>query len=198
MSDFLKQLSEYRSRLMNEIPVSLLEGALSIFCIGLFVFVGWKGFRKGIRFSAALLLVEYAVLLLCSTVLFRKTSEDYEYDWRPFWSYKAIEEGRGELLPEIIMNVVAFALIGLLLCLAFRTIRWWQVLFVGWLISFSIEVMQLGLKRGFAEVDDVMHNTLGCIMGYGFFKIVSQICHNERKRNESDRRSKTGYIRDIE
>ena len=37
---------------------------------------------------------------------------------------------------------------------------------VGMGISLSIEVMQYFFHRGFAETDDVMHNTLGCIVGY--------------------------------
>jgi len=28
------------------------------------------------------------------------------------------------------------------------------------------------LKRGFCEVDDVMHNSLGCLIGYGIYKLV--------------------------
>lgn len=170
MSIFWSQLSEYTSRLVDEIPVSLFVGTASIFCIGLVVFVVWKGLRKGFRFSAALLFVEYVVLLLCSTVLFRATSDAPKYDWRPFWSYKAIGDGRIELLPENIMNVVVFVPIGLLLGSAFRHIKWWQVLLAGSLISLSIEAMQFGLKRGFAETDDVVHNTPGCLMGYIMFK----------------------------
>lgn len=37
-------------------------------------------------------------------------------------------------------------------------------------ISVSIEVIQLVTKRGFAETDDVMHNTVGCIVGYMLVK----------------------------
>ncbi len=172
MSVFWSQLLEYTSRLIDEIPVPLFEGAASIFCIGFVVFVVWKGFREGLRFSAALFFVEYVVLLLCSTVLFRTTSDVYKYDWRPFWSYKAIEDGRVELLPENIMNVVVFMPIGLLLGLVFGNIKWWQVLLVGSIISLSIEVMQFWLKRGFAETDDIMHNTLGCLIGYGIGRLL--------------------------
>jgi glycopeptide antibiotics resistance protein len=39
-------------------------------------------------------------------------------------------------------------------------------------ISVSIETLQFFLKRGFAEVDDVMHNIAGCVIGYGVYKLV--------------------------
>ena len=38
-------------------------------------------------------------------------------------------------------------------------------LMVGMGISVSIEAMQFFFHRGFAETDDVMHNTVGCIVG---------------------------------
>lgn len=34
-------------------------------------------------------------------------------------------------------------------------------------ISFFIEILQLILCKGLCEVDDVMHKTLGCLIGYG-------------------------------
>ena len=41
-----------------------------------------------------------------------------------------------------------------------------MALMIGMGISVSIEAMQYFFHRGFAETDDVMHNTLGCILGY--------------------------------
>ena len=81
--------------------------------------------------------------------------------WRDGWR-KVI----GLLLVENIMNVVVFMPVGILLGCAFRHMKWWKVLLIGGGISFSIEAMQYFFKRGFAEVDDMMHNTLGCVIGY--------------------------------
>ena len=67
------------------------------------------------------------------------------------------------------MNVVAFIPVGLLLGYVFDKIKWWQVLLAGVLLSFGIESLQFILKRGFAEFDDVLHNGLGCLAGYGGF-----------------------------
>ena len=40
----------------------------------------------------------------------------------------------------------------------------------GLIISVSIEEMQYFFHRGFAETDDVMHNTLGCLIGWFMVK----------------------------
>lgn len=47
---------------------------------------------------------------------------------------------------------------------------WLITLAVGMGISLSIEAMQYIFHRGFAETDDVMHNTLGCVLGYMLVK----------------------------
>lgn len=126
----------------------------------------WKGFKTGLRYSAALLLVEYIFLIFCSTVIFRSTGETRQYDFHPFWSYQAIQDGREDLLAENIMNVVVFIPVGLLLGIAFKQVTWWKALLIGCSISISIESLQFWFMRGFSESDDVMHNTVGCLAGY--------------------------------
>lgn len=171
------EFKQYIISLYQDIPLEVYEGLLSVFCIGLVVFIAWKGFKTGLRYSAALLLVEYIFLLFCSTVIFRATGETRQYDFHPFWSYD-----RPELLVENIMNVVVFISVGLLLGIAFKQVTWWKALLVGCGISVTIEALQFFLMRGFSEVDDVMHNTLGCLLGYGIMTIL-RIIFNTRYNN---------------
>ena len=110
-----EQFKQYVISLYQDIPLEVYEGLLSIFCIGLVVFIAWKGFKTGLRYSVALLLIEYIFLIFCSTVFFRTTSELRKYDIHPFWSYKAIQDGREDLLAENIMNVVALVPVGMVL-----------------------------------------------------------------------------------
>ncbi len=84
----------------------------------------------------------------------------------PFWSYEAIQGGRCELLAENIMNALVFIPIGFMIGLGFSRWSWWKAIGFGCLISISIESLQFVLKRGFCELDDVMHNTLGCAIGW--------------------------------
>jgi len=159
MSD---EFMQYVISLYQDIPLEVYEGLLSVFCIGLVVFVAWKGFKTGLRYSVALLLIEYIFLIFCSTVFFRTTSELRKYDIHPFWSYD-----RPELLVENIMNVIVFIPVGLLLGSLLRVKgSCLIVLLIGCSISVTIEALQFWFMKGFSEVDDVMHNTIGCIAGY--------------------------------
>lgn len=158
--------------LYRDISMIVYEGLLSVLCIGVVAFFFWKGIRKGFVLMARLLLAELVIIIYCSTVIFRREGEAFRYDFHPFWSYAAIQQGREELLAENIMNVVVFVPIGLLLGMGFAKWPWWKAIGAGCLLSMSIETMQLVLKRGFCEVDDVMHNTLGCIIGYGLYSLI--------------------------
>ena len=64
------------------------------------------------------------------------------------------------------MNVVVFVPVGLLLGIAFKQMTWWKALLIGCSISITIEALQFWFMKGFSEEDDVMHNTVGCILGY--------------------------------
>jgi len=93
-----------------------------------------------------------------------------QYDFHPFWSYKVIETGRAELLTENIMNVVVFVPVGFLLAIGIPRLKMWKALLTGVFLSALIEILQFANKRGFSELDDVMHNTFGCVVGYALYK----------------------------
>ena len=127
------------------------------------------------RWIALLFNLGYAIFIWYKTVFSRIAREKYRYDFHPFWSYKAIMNGREELIKEHFFNISMFIPIGIMLWYCFERKKWWIPLLFGSTLSLSIEVMQFFLKKGFAEFDDVMHNTLGCVIGYGIYKMVASV-----------------------
>lgn len=173
-------LEKYCISLINEIPHEVYAMALIVFCLGFIIAILAKGIKEGFRWSAALLLVEYIFLVLGSTVLFRHSMPVQKYDFKPFWSYAAICSGDdSDLLPENIMNVVVFVPIGLLAGCVLRKGNWKIALLIGLGMSVCIEAMQFIFMKGFSELDDVMHNTLGCMIGYGMFVLINRFLRYE-------------------
>lgn len=173
MTIMKEQIKEYALSLYRDIPATVYEGLLSVLCLGAVVIIACYGLERGWRRVAGLLLVEYIFLIFSSTVIYRKGYEGAGYELSPFWSYTAIQEGRQELLAENIMNVIVFIPIGMILGSLLRVKGSWLIaLLIGCGISVTIEAMQFFLMRGFSELDDVMHNTLGCILGFGIMKIL--------------------------
>lgn len=50
--------------------------------------------------------------------------------------------------------------------------RWLTALISGFLLSVAIELIQLSFHRGLFEFDDMIHNTLGTVIGIGAFAFV--------------------------
>ena len=168
---------EYAFSLIYSIPNDIYVITLVIFCVGSVVIYGLKGLREGFLYSSALLLCEYIFLIICTTVIFREAKVGRVYRLKPFWSYE-----RPELLNENIMNVMVFVPLGLLLGVGFRKCSWWKAIGLGCIISFLIEYLQFTFKRGCCELDDLMHNTLGCAIGFGLYKLFQLMFEKVCKR----------------
>ncbi len=163
-----EEFQRYIVSLTQSIPICVYQGLLAILCIGMVALIAIKGIRTCWKQISILILIEYVFVIFCSTVLFREYAASSGHNFSIFWSYKAILEGESYYIAENIMNVVTFIPVGLLLPCAFRHIKWWQIALIGLEVSLSIETLQYLLHRGFSELDDVIHNTLGCMIGGGF------------------------------
>lgn len=83
---------------------------------------------------------------------------------------------------NIILNICMFVPLGILLPMGIRFFRsFWKVALTGFLLTVFIEVSQLLLKRGMFELDDLMDNTLGAMIGYGIYVLGIYLIHIFRK-----------------
>lgn len=170
--DFRQAAISYLKNLYSIVPDYIFQMLLSILCLGIVILIMWKGVRIGFQYASRLVLAEFVLLIYCYTVIYRNTCDVFKYDYHPFWSYEAIQNGRTELFAENIMNVLVFIPVGLLIGLGFSKWPWWKAVGLGCLFSISIEAIQFFFKRGFCEVDDVIHNMLGCVIGFGIVKLI--------------------------
>ena len=167
------EIEFYARNVGSGIPVGIYWGLLGLFVLGLLVLIWWKGLRRGVRYGAVLLLAEWVFLVLCAIVFFRETGAERGYNLMPFWSYW--DYGKDsyfmEMFGENILNVLLFVPIGFLAGCGLRGMTFKRVLFLGGGLSVFIELLQLISKKGFCETDDVIHNVLGCIIGYGLWRV---------------------------
>ena len=120
------------------------------------------------RNSSCLFFWVYVAIVLCYTIIFRNCKPIQILLLHPFGSYSALCYKR---IAEIIFNVLMFMPIGFLYGGSKKKVRWVEVLCIGLGLSVSIEVMQLLSRRGVCSIDDVIHNTIGCLIGYGLFRL---------------------------
>lgn len=172
------ELRVYGLDQMHRIPAMLYWVLLAVFVCGMMLFCWRKGLKEGLRYGATLLLVEWTFLVLGITVLFRESNVERAINMIPLSSYLDYAENTYlmEKAAINILNVVLFIPIGMLLKLAFCNndnhnvnvnLNWKGAMLVGFLISIAIEVSQFVFRKGLCEVDDVLHNVAGCMLGYG-------------------------------
>ena len=114
------------------------------------------------------LLIGYTFLILAETVLIRKPFSGQHFNPELFWSWRAWDLQRNQILT----NVVMFLPIGVIAGRIWR----WRGLWVAAGLSVVIEVLQLITARGLCEFDDVMHNMIGAAIGVGIVMLCAKLC----------------------
>lgn len=116
-------------------------------------------------------LVCWGLAVICSTVGMRSMSQTPLHNFIPFHSYREVlNGGNPEIYRSNFMNVMLFypaGLIGMLL-LPDKFPGWLRCAFVILVLavmSIGIEWMQYHFALGRCEADDVIHNTMGALLG---------------------------------
>lgn len=167
---------EYLKCLYVGVPAIIYITLLSLLCIGV-IFTLFTRRKDKWRHMGVCFVFIYLCFIYFSTILCRPSNES-GFNFSPFWSYSAMFQGKDNILEQNVLNIVVFIPFGISLGIAFRNIKWLHVFLAGLAVSFSIELSQLYLKRGFSEIDDVIHNTLGCLIGFGIYKGIVHLIRN--------------------
>lgn len=72
-------------------------------------------------------------------------------------------------IKNLVGNIAVFMPLGFLAPFLYSRISWRHVLIGGAATSIAIETLQLALKKGSFDVDDILLNTLGVAIGYLLF-----------------------------
>lgn len=105
-------------------------------------------------------------------------TQEYHYNLQPFKEilrylsyYQVI--GIYAVCLNLVGNVVAFLPFGLFFPLLSRRNRsFFKVSFLSFELSLLVEVIQLVTRVGSCDVDDVILNTVGGMLGYACFKVL--------------------------
>lgn len=156
---------------LDKVPNVVYAGTFFLLCIIIVMsFLFCRSLASLKRTLLGAVLIEYLFLVLCTTVLCRDTTPVARMKLTPLYSYGEIEAGNDIFLYEVILNVVLFIPIGLIVSSFARLRHWWIVVLVGVVFSVCIELLQYTFHRGLCETDDVIHNTMGCLIGYLIFE----------------------------
>lgn len=94
---------------------------------------------------------------------------------RRFWIYRR-QLGFFAVFTNILGNVIGFLPFGFMLPVITDRVRGgFQIILAGFMLSLTVEIIQLITKVGCFDVDDLILNTLGVALGYLIFFICNHV-----------------------
>lgn len=167
---------------LNE-GISILVGSIFLGIIIYLLILGilWVvNKRRGVKIKnniAGLMLSIYMVALLRITGIIgiKFHFGFYNMNLIPF-----ADMSKGSIL-MIILNLLLFVPYGTLIPIVFKNIKWnlKKVMMIGFVTTFFIEALQLFGGR-FAEIDDIIANTLGATLGFMLYSRIFIRCKKEK------------------
>lgn len=146
----------YKSKVKNINEINRKEAALDMLIFYILCLYQITAIRAGLSFS-----------------LEKLTNRNTRVNLQPFYLlWRWVLKGRWWLLIyNVIGNCIWFVPLGILVPYVFESRRkWWIVTGLGAIVSLSIELMQYILCTGVTDIDDIVFNTLGALMGYIIWK----------------------------
>lgn len=152
-------------------PVSYLLPAIVLAVVGVLAYKICKREKARIRLSSVLLII-YMEVLMQTAFFSREPGSRNQIDLNLFgtWGQTAVAHA------YFIENIIMFVPFGILVPLVFSRMQ--KVRFcvlTGFLFSCVIELSQLVTQRGYCQLDDVVTNTLGTLVGWMIWKIWNKL-----------------------
>lgn len=136
--------------------------------------------KKGIsviRQSSYIGLICSMFLIIFATILFMPITfqpESYSLNLKPFSWIGTVNDTK-EFIVEKVPNIMLFIPLGFFIPAVYKNKRKFnRTILLSFVITFSIEFFQYFIGRA-SDIDDIITNLLGAIIGYGIFKIISNL-----------------------
>lgn len=175
MTFTIKTLPEYFPEVFaRRIIISVI--VFVAFCaVSIFLFQRQK--INKVQCFAAVLLSLYIVVMLYFTVIGRYSHEEYGYEINFFTSYRWLFKYNIEqALCQLMINLAMLVPVGFLLSIILNAKHKYLItMALSFLLTVFIETMQLVTKCGSFEIDDIINNMVGAIIGMILYLFLIRI-----------------------
>ena len=143
---------------------------------------------------SCVLLWIFAIAWLCAVVYFafliRQPGEHGGINTEPFWEIKRSIKLLGptilsgfritskSLFMDIVLNILLFVPFGMIVPVLFQKLRRILVVPLGLFCSLCIEAIQYLTRLGMADVDDLINNTIGALLGFLIYLLFVKKNHS--------------------
>ncbi len=131
-----------------------------------------------LRNNRALTLVSL-LFIIAVTLLSRAPTLNRITHLSPFWSYRLFFHGNDSYVGQILLNIALFIPFGYYLSALFRSP--WAIA-GSFLTSATVESLQFATCRGMLDVDDLISNVIGGVLGFLLWSRINSRKSNKEKR----------------
>ncbi len=107
-------------------------------------------------------------------------NSEYHLNLMPFvWASETYSMGFNRMIGQLLLNIVMTIPLGFILPVVFKNLRkWWETVICVMVIFLCVETFQYFTGRS-ADVDDIIMNTIGGIVGFVIFALLNQYLHSK-------------------
>lgn len=169
----MTEFKVYAFGAVSQIPSIVYWILLAVLVVG-YALISFSQQTQKTQKIARLIFVEWVALIFCSAVIFREARAERAINLVPLSSYFCIAEN--SYLKEVsvinLLNICMFLPVGIFLKYGYRNFICKKILLIGFILSATIELLQILLCKGLCEIDDIIHNVAGCMLGYGIASLL--------------------------
>lgn len=101
----------------------------------------------------------------------------------PLWNtLLLLEEGLWPFFYNVLGNLIWFVPLGFFLRWLYSRLTWKGCLWLAATLSTGIELFQWLLQSGISDIDDIIFNTFGALLGWYFYSAAQRIWKHGRKK----------------
>ena len=137
--------------------------------------------KKGRQQPASLYVVFVLYMVALTTMVLFKYGFETGLGSLNFIPFQWITYPQGMQFKNVFGNITFFVPLGLFLPLMFRKMNAGKTVLTGFLLSLFFEIVQYVTDTGGADVDDLILNTCGVVLGALFFLLLKRLAQDEAK-----------------
>lgn len=155
---------------------NVLAFIVVILCVFVYIYFSRVINEEERKKRCGFIAVIYGCWILRKTV-FSRSVRSSEINLNFLWSYRAWLYHQPEMFSQIYLNIMLYIPFGIFAEGVVSDQRKKDIIFpviVGVLLSAVTEILQLTLKRGMFELDDIFNNTIGAVLGMLIVRYVDK------------------------
>ena len=171
-NNMVKYLIRDLTSVMCYLPYGLIVGVLAVIILCMINALRVKKQRKPLPVVAGGCYLMYLAILIVITFLSRESGSTNGVDLELFSTWGINDRNNA----YVIENILLFIPYGLLSAWVFVSMRnLFSIALLGLVSSMGIEYLQMITERGFFQIDDILTNTVGTVLGFLVFWCISLV-----------------------